>query len=596
METIRNIAIIAHVDHGKTSLVDAFLKQSWTLKHMEEICVMDSNDQEKERWITIYAKNTSVNYNWNIINIIDTPWHADFGSEVERVLRMVDSVMLVVDAYEWPMPQTKFVLKKSLEIWLKPIVVLNKIDKPAARPERVIDQLFDLFVELWADNEQLDFPVLYSIAKYGIGKKELEDESDNIIPLFEAILDLVPVAKDNSDKPLRLQITNLDYDNHLGRLGIWRIYDWTVKKWQQVVIKNSFWESRNWKITKIFNSLWLAKIEQQEWKCGDIVTIAWISDIFVWETVWVWDFEPFEEIKVEPPTLTMEFWVNDSPFAGREGKYVTSRQIAERLTKELETNVWLKVDFSNNNRFIVSGRWELHLWVLIEDMRREGYELQVSSPQVIMKKDENGKKQEPIELLITIVSDDLAGTIIEKVSNRKWQMVNMVSENWITNIEFEIPTRWLLWFRAEFILLTKWEGIMYSSFSHFGEYKWEIAKRNNWSLISSENWETMKFSIWKLQERGTIFVKPWTKIYEWMIVWESSRPGDLVVNMTKNKQLTNVRASGSDDAMTITPINELSLEDAMWYIWPDEFVEVTPESIRLRKKYLKETDRKRFSK
>ncbi len=595
MENIRNIAIIAHVDHGKTTLVDAFLKQSWTLKQMEDTCVMDSDDQEKERWITIYAKNTSVNYNWNIINIIDTPWHADFGSEVERVLRMVDSVLLVVDAYEWPMPQTKFVLKKSLEIWLKPIVVLNKIDKPTARPEWVEDKLFDLFAELWASDEQLDFPVLYAIAKEWIGKRNLEDDSKDITPLFEAILELVPTAKDDSDKALRMQITNLGYDNHVWRLWIWRIYEWSVKKWQQVSIKNSNWDVRTWKISRVQNSLWLAKVEIDEWKCGDIVTIAWIPDIFVWETVWVWDFEAFPEIKVEPPTLTMEFWVNDSPFAWREGKYVTSRQIWERLEKELETNVWLEVDFSDKSKFVVSGRWELHLWVLVEDMRREWYELQVGSPQVIFK-EENWKKQEPIELLVTSVEDDLSGTIIERVAHRKWQMIDMVSENWITNIQFEIPTRWLLWFRAEFVLLTKWEWIMYSSFSHYWEYKWEIPKRNNWSLISSETWEAMKFSIWKLQERWTIFVKPWTKIYEGMIVWESSRPWDLVVNLTKNKQLTNVRSSWSDEAMTLTPINELSLEDAMSYIWPWEFVEVTPWSIRLRKKYLKESDRKRFDK
>ncbi len=594
-QSIRNIAIIAHVDHGKTTLVDAFLKQSGTLKQMEETCIMDTDAQEKERWITIYAKNTAVNYNWNIINIIDTPWHADFGSEVERVLKMVDSVLLVVDAYEGPMPQTKFVLKKSLEINLKPIVVLNKIDKPTARPDWVEDKLFDLFVELGASNEQLDFKVVYANAKDGIGKKNLEDESNDITPLFETILELVPIAKDESQKPLRMQITNLDYDNHLWRLGIGRIYEWTVKKGQQIIIKNSNGESRNWKITAVKNNLWLAKVEVDEWRCGDIVTIAWIWDIFVWETIGVWEFEPFPEIRIEPPTLTMEFCVNDSPFAGTEGKYVTSRQIWERLQKELETNVWLYVDFSDKSKFVVSGRWELHLWVLIEDMRRQWYELQVSSPQVIFKEKE-WKKQEPIELLVVIVNDDLAGSIIEKIANRKWKMTQMSSDKWITNIQFEIPTRGLLWFRSEFILLTKWEWIMYSSFLHYDDYKWEISKRNNWSLISGETWQAVKFSIWKLQERWTMFVKPWTKIYEWMIVWENNRPWDLVINLTKNKQLTNVRSSGSDEAMTLTPIAELTLEDAISYIWPGEYVEVTPKAIRLRKKHLKESDRKRFDK
>lgn len=592
MSSIRNIAIIAHVDHGKTTLVDAFLKQSWTLKEMEQTCVMDSNAQERERWITIYAKNTSVNYKWNTINIIDTPWHADFGSEVERVLRMVDSVILVVDAYEWPMPQTKFVLKKSLELWLKPIVVLNKIDKPTARPDWVIDKLFDLFVELWANNEQLDFPVLYSIARDWIWKKNLEDESSDMSPIFDAILELVPPALDKSAESLRMQITNLWYDNHLWRMGIWRIYEWSIKQWQQVIVKNSKGESRNWKISKVFTSLWLWKVEVQEWVCWDIVTIAWIPDIFVWETVWVGDFEPFDEIRVDPPTLTMEFLVNDSPFAWREGKYVTSRNILDRLEKELETNVWLKIDFTDKNKFIVSWRWELHLSVLIEDMRREGFELQVSSPQVIIK-NEWWKKLEPMELLIINVSDDLSWTIIEAVSNRKWLMKDMISENGITTIHFEIPTRWLLWFRSDFILLTKWEWIMYSSFSGYDEYKWPIPKRIVWSLISAETWEAMRYSIWKLQERWKIFVLPWTKIYEWMIVWEHSRWWDLVINLTKNKQLTNVRASWSDDAMVLTPIKELTLEEALSYIWPDEYVEITPENIRLRKKFLKENERKR---
>ncbi len=594
MESIRNIAIIAHVDHGKTTLVDAFLKQSGMFKKMEESCIMDINDQEKERGMTIYSKNTSVNYKWNIINIVDTPWHADFGSEVERILKMIDSVLLIVDAYEWPMPQTKFVLKKSLELKLKPIVILNKIDKPSARPDEVIDEIFDLFVELWANNEQLDFPVLYTIAKDWIGKKELEDDSNDITPIFDSILELVPTAKDYSNRPLRMQITNLDYDNHLWRLWIGRIYEWTVKKWQQVTIKNSDWEKRVRKISKIYNSLGMWKVEIQEWRCWDIVTIAWVYDIFVWETVGEWDFEAFEGINIDPPTLTMEFAVNDSPMAWKEWKYVTSRQIRERLEKELEKNVWLQIEFEEG-KFVVSGRGELHLWVLIEDMRREGYELQVWSPQVIIKK-EGSKKFEPIETLVAHVNDNLAGKIIEKVADRKWVMTDMTSENNLTTIYFEIPTRGLLWFRSEFVLITKWEGIMYSSFSHFGAYKWEMSKRKFGSLISNENWETMRYSIWKLQERWRIFVKPVTKIYEWMIVWEHYGGWDLPVNLTKNKQLTNVRSSGNDEAISITPIQEMSLEEALTYIGSDEYVEVTPQNIRLRKRYLKESERKINSK
>lgn len=552
---------------------------------------MDTNDQEKERGMTIYAKNTAINYNDNIINIVDTPWHADFGSEVERVLRMVDSVLLVVDAYEGPMPQTKFVLKKSLELGLHPIVVINKIDKPAARPDGVVDDLFDLFIELWADNNQLDFEVLYANAKDGIWKRELEQESNDITPILDTIMEQVPEAPNYSDHPLRMQITNLDYDNHLGRLGIWRIYEGTLKKQQQVTIKNSNNEKRTWKITRVFNSLGMWKQEIDEWRCGDIVTVAWISDIFVGETIGEDDFTPFEEISIDPPTLTMEFMPNDSPFAGKEWKFLTSRQIKERLEKEIEKNVWLQVDF-DQNKFIVSGRGELHLGVLIEDMRREGYELQVWAPQVIFKKEE-GKTLEPIETLITHVPEDLSWTIIEKVAGRKWQMKDMQSENWLTTIRFEVPTRGLLGFRSEFILLTKGEWIMYSSFSHYDEYKWDINKRTVGSLISNENWETTKYSIWKTQDRWKIFVKPWTKVYEWMIVGEHFWGGDLVVNLTKSKQLTNVRASGSDEAINLTPIQEMTLEDAISYIWPDEYVEVTPDNVRLRKKYLKESERKR---
>lgn len=590
--SIRNIAIIAHVDHWKTTLVDALLKQSWSLKSSEEqICVMDSNDQERERWITIYAKNTAVKYKEHTINIIDTPWHADFGSEVERVLRMVDCVVLVVDAYEGPMPQTKFVLKKSLELWLRPIVVLNKIDKPTARPHQVIDMLFDLFVQLWAHDEQLDFPVVYTIAKQWIAINNLEDEHIDISPLFETIINHVPEAPNFPDKPFRMQIANLGYDDFLWRLGIGRVYEWSVKPGQTVNIIWNDWVKRTGKIAKVFTTLGLKRVETNEWQCWDIITISGIPSIYVWETIWVGEVEPLPAITIDEPTLNMEFLVNDSPFAGKEWKYVTSRNLQERLLKELEMNVWLKVEFNDKTRFQVSGRWELHLSVLIETMRREGFELQVSAPQVIFKV-ENWEKLEPIENLVVTVSDDLAGTIIEQISNRKWMMQNMNSENGLTTIEFTIPTRGLLWFRSQFILQTKWEGLMYSSFSHYEKYKWEIPKREVWAMISWENGKAMRYSIWKLQERGPIFVDPNTEIYEWMIIWEHLKWWDLVVNMTKNKQQTNVRESWNDEAMRLEPIVHLTLEDALSYIWSDEYVEITPKTFRLRKRYLTENARK----
>ncbi len=589
---IRNIAIIAHVDHGKTTLVDQLLTQSGTMKQLEgQDLVMDNNDQERERWITIYAKNTSVKYNGNTINIIDTPGHADFWSEVERVLRMVDCVILVVDAYEWPMPQTKFVLKKSLELGLKPIVVLNKIDKPTARPWFVIDALFDLFIQLGATDAQAEFPVIYASAKNWFATKKLDDPQVDMTPLFEAIMQYVPEAPNYPEKSFRMQIANLGYDDYLGRLGIWRVYEWTAKAGQQVtIIGNDGVTKRTWKITKIFTTLGLQRVEQQEAQCGDIVTIAGIPTIFVWETIWVGEFDPMPSISIDEPTLKMEFLVNDSPFAGKEWKYMTTRNLDERLTKELETNVWLKVE-REDWRFLVSGRGELHLSVLIETMRREGRELQVGPPQVILKVDENGNKQEPFEQLIISVDDNLSWAIIETVSNRKGMLVWMTSDNGLTTIEFDIPTRGLLWFRSEFILLTRGQGLCYSSFAHYGDYVWEIAKRTVWSMISGNTWQTMMYSIFKLQDRGPIFVDPATPIYEGMIVWEHLKGADLVVNLTVNKQLTNVRNSGNDEAMRIDPIIHLTLEDALWYIGQDELVEITPKSIRMRKKYLTDSAR-----
>lgn len=597
MADIRNIAIIAHVDHGKTTLVDALLKQSGTMKVEEgSALIMDSNDQERERGITIYSKNTSVIYTdptgiSHTINIIDTPGHADFGSEVERVMRMVDSVLLVVDAYEGPMPQTKFVLKKALELWLKPIVVINKIDKATSRPDRVHDKLFDLFISLGANDEQADFTVVYAIAKMGIAIRNLSDEQKDIAPLFQTIVDLVPPVPNRNDEPLQLQIANLGYDEFLGRLGIGRIVSGTVKYNQQVQVIDNEWIIRSGKISKVFTTRGLSRVETQVAECGDVVTIAWIPNIFVGETVIDNPATPaLPAITIDEPTLTMEFVVNDSPFMGKEGKFVTSRNLRERLEKELETNVWLKIDFADATKFVVSWRGELHLGVLIETMRREWYELQVSAPEVITKK-VDGKTQEPYETLIITVDEGVAGSIIQLISDRKGLMQGMTTDNGQTTLEFEIPTRWLLGLKANFILLTKGEGLMYHSFSHFGPWAGEIAKRQVGSMISMASGKAMKYGIYKLQERWPIFVEPAQEIYEWMIVWEHLKGWDMTVNLTINKQMTNVRNAGNDEAMRLEPIVKMTLEDALGYIGNDEYVEVTPKSIRLRKKYLTDSAR-----
>jgi len=596
----RNIAIIAHVDHGKTTLVDELLKadDNFDARVGLEERVMDSNAQEKERWITIYSKNTWINYKWNKINIVDTPGHADFWSEVERVLRTVDSVCLVVDAYEGPMPQTKFVLKKSLEIGLHPIIVINKMDKPTARPDWVIDQLFDLFVQLWASDEQLENlnePV-FAIAREGIAWTDENQEKKNITPLLDFILNKVPEAKNELEKPLKMQIANLWYDNFLWRLWIGRIYEWVIKVWQEVFITDNQWIERKGKITEILTNEWINKVKTLEAYAWDIVTIAWIPDIFVWETVaWVSKATPMPPISIDEPTLKMEFLVNNSPFAWKEWKFVTSRQIRERLKKELETNVWMKIDFNSWDKFIVSGRWELHLSVLIENMRREWFELQVWAPEVIMKTI-NGKKYEPIENVSISVPAWTEWQVIAELWKRKWIMINMTESNWIVNLDFKVPTRWLLWFKSEFTTITKWEWLLSSSFDSFEEYKGDIEKRSVWSMISMENGIAMAYSLFNLQDRGRLFIKPGTPVYEWMIIWESNKGQDLVVNATKNKKLTNIRASGSDEALRLIPPKIMTLEEAIDYIDSDEYVEITPENIRLRKKYLTETERKRNSK
>ncbi len=600
MTAYRNIAIIVHVDHGKTTLVDALLKQSGTFRENVDVRtgIMDSNDQEKERGITIYAKNTAVTYKDVKINIVDTPGHADFGSEVERVLRMVDSVCLVVDAYEGPMPQTKFVLKKALELGLKPLVVINKIDKPTARPDEVIDMLFDLFVQLGATDEQLDITdgrIIYAIARDGIAKKDLSEDSSNIYPLFDTILEKVAEAPNDTTKPFKMQIANLAYDNYVGRMGIGRVYEGKVKVGESVTIIGNDGARRTGKISKIYTSLGLKKIEVQEGEAGDIITIAGIPDIYVGETV-VADpkADPMPAITIDEPTLTMEFLVNDSPFAGKEGKFVTSRQIRDRLEKETEMNVGLKIDFENSdgNSYKVSGRGELHLSVLVETMRREGFELQVGSPQVIFH-EVNGVKQEPIENVVMWVPEETSGTIFEMLGKRKGIVKNMLTENGITNMEFEVPTRGLLGFRSRFTIETKGEGIVYSSFDRYDDYRGPIDKRDVGSMISGFNGTAMAFSLWNLEDRGPILIEPGTEVYEGMIVGEHLKGSDLVVNPTKNKQLTNMRASGADEAIRLTPIRKMTLEDCIDYIGEDEYVEVTPLSLRLRKKWLTENERKK---
>jgi len=598
--SFRNIAIIAHVDHGKTTLVDELLKADDNFDErvgLEERA-MDSNAQEQERGITIYSKNTGITYKGNKINIVDTPGHADFGSEVERVLRTVDSVCLVVDAYEGPMPQTKFVLKKSLELGLHPVIVINKMDKPSARAEWVVDQLFDLFVQLGATDEQLEHlnePV-YAIAREGLAWTDENPEKKDITPLLDFVMEKVEHAPNDSSAPLKMQVANLGFDNFLGRLGIGRIYEGTIKIGQEIVVTSNEWKQRKGKITEILTNEGLEKVKAKEAFAGDIITIAGIPDIFVGETIAANEsVEQMPPITIDEPTLKMEFLVNNSPFAGREGKFVTSRQIRDRLEKELETNVWLKVDFDSGDNYEVAGRWELHLSVLIETMRREGFELQVGAPVVIMH-EENGKKMEPIENVNVSVPAGFEWSVIAELGKRKGLMSDMVETNGIVNLEFSVPTRGLLGFKSEFTTMTKGEGLLSSSFDKFEEYKGAIEKRAVGSMISMENGKTMAYSLFNLQDRGTIFVKPATEIYEGMIIGESAKDQDLTVNATKNKKLTNVRASGTDEALKLTPPKLMSLEEAIDYISNDEYVEITPETIRLRKKFLTEGERKRNKK
>lgn len=589
-----NIGIIAHVDHGKTTLTDALLKQSGAVAENTQECVMDSNPLERERGITIFSKNCSIKYKDVKINLVDTPGHADFSSEVERILKMVDCVLLLVDAKEGPMPQTKFVLLKSLALGIKPIVLINKIDKQGSRPDEVLNMIFDLFVALGANNEQLDFPVLYTIGKQGIAKRSMEDNSTDLTPLFEMILKHVPLYPDKSKEPLQMQVTSLAYDNYIGRIGIGRVFNGQLEMGKTIALCRRDGKIERHRITKLFAFEGLKQTEVQLVECGDLAAVAGIPEITIGETIADGENpQALPVLKIDEPTLKMNFLVNNSPFAGQDGKLVTTRNIKERLEKELQTNVGLRVTpIPDSDGYTVCGRGELHLSILLENMRREGYEVQVSRPEVIFK--EEGKKlQEPMEFLIATMNEKYSGTIIEKLGRRKGIMTNMVNNNGNVRLEYSIPTRGLIGFRGEFIMETHGDGILDHSFSHYEDHKGDIEHRQNGSLISQEKGETTGYALWKIQERGMLFCGPGTKVYEGMIIGENAKEGDIIVNACKGKKLSNMRTSGSDDAIVLTPPKILSLEQALEFIEDDELVEITPNNIRLRKKTLNETDRKR---
>ncbi len=593
---IRNIAIIAHVDHGKTTLVDGLLRQGGAFNDHEEVgeLIMDSNVQEKERGITIYAKNAAITYKDCRINIVDTPGHADFGSEVERVLGTVDSVLLVVDAQEGPMPQTKFVLMKSLAMGLKPIVVINKIDKPAARPTEVVDMVFDLFVKLGASDAQLDFAYIFAIAREGIAKRKLEDDSKDLTPLLDLILEKVPPAEQNITVPFRMQPASLDYDNYVGRLAVGRVTEGQLKVGDKVFMKAEGAPTRTSKVSKLFRNEGVARAEITVASAGDIVIIAGIPDINVGETITTSESaEPLPALRIDPPTISMNFLVNNSPFAGKEGKLVTTRHIRARLDKEKETNVGLLVeDIPGTDAYKVSGRGELHLSVLLEQMRREGFELQVSRPEVIVRDGPSGK-EEPVEQVIIDVPETAIGTVIDMLTRRKGEMVDMKTENGHTRIEFTAPTRGLLGLRGDFIIETKGEGILSHSFIRYEPWKGNLPGRTRGSILSMLHGVATGYDLWKLEERGKLFIMPGTVMYEGMIIGESAKDQDMEVNVTKGKKLTNMRASGTDEATKLTPVQPMTLEQALEYIADDELVEITPLNIRLRKKLLTDNERRR---
>ena len=597
MKNIRNIAIIAHVDHGKTTLVDQLLRQSGTFRANQQVDerVMDSNDLEKERGITILAKNTAIEYEGYHINIVDTPGHADFGGEVERVLGMVDCVLLLVDAQEGPMPQTRFVTKKALALGLKPIVVINKIDKPTARAGWVIDQTFDLFDNLGASEEQLDFPIVYASGLSGFAKLNEEDESSDMRPLFDTILKYTPAPSGSADAPLQLQISQLDYDNYTGRLGIGRILNGKIRPGQTVAVMNHDKQIAQGRINQLLGFKGLERVPLEEAEAGDIVIISGIEDIGIGVTICDKDNPVgLPMLSVDEPTLTMDFMVNTSPLAGTEGKFVTSRQIRDRLQRELLTNVALRVeDTEDADVFRVSGRGELHLTILLENMRREGYELAVGKPRVVYR-EINGQKCEPYENLTVDVPDENQGAVMEELGRRRGELTNMESDgNGRTRLEYHIPARGLIGFQGEFMTLTRGVGLMSHVFDDYGPVKPDMPGRHNGVLVSQEQGEAVAYALWNLEDRGRMFVSPNDKIYEGMIIGIHSRDNDLVVNPLKGKKLTNVRASGTDEAVRLTTPIKLTLESAVEFIDDDELVEITPQSIRLRKRFLTEHERRR---
>ena len=600
MKQIRNIAIIAHVDHGKTTLVDQLLRQSGTFRANQQVDerVMDSNDLEKERGITILAKNTAIDYEGYHINIVDTPGHADFGGEVERVLGMVDCVVLLVDAQEGPMPQTRFVTKKALALGLKPIVVINKIDKPSARPSWVLDQTFELFDNLGATDEQLDFPIVYASGLSGFAKLEETDESNDMRPLFDTILKHTPAPSGSADETLQLQISQLDYDNYTGRLGIGRILNGRIKPGQVVAVMNHDQQIAQGRINQLLGFKGLERVPLEEAEAGDIVIISGIEDIGIGVTITDKDNpKGLPMLSVDEPTLTMDFMVNTSPLAGTEGKFVTSRQIRDRLQKELLTNVALRVeDTADADVFRVSGRGELHLTILLENMRREGFELAVGKPRVVYR-EINGQKCEPYENLTVDVPDENQGAVMEELGRRRGELTNMESDgNGRTRLEYHIPARGLIGFQGEFMTLTRGVGLMSHVFDDYAPVKPDMPGRHNGVLISQEQGEAVAYALWNLEDRGRMFVSPNDKIYEGMIIGIHSRDNDLVVNPLKGKKLTNIRASGTDEAVRLTTPIKLTLEGAVEFIDDDELVEITPQSIRLSKRYLSELERRRHFK
>ena len=593
---IINVAVIAHVDAGKSTLVDAFLAQSHVFSDHEEIVsqVMDSNDLERERGITIYSKNCSINYLDYKINIVDTPGHADFSSEVERIIKTVDTVILLVDSSEGPMPQTRFVLKKSLEAGLRPILLINKIDKKDARINEVIDEVYDLFLDLAANDDQLDFPILYGIARQGIVRYNPGDSNNDINPLFETIVNHVEPYPDLTSEPLQMQVSALQYDDYIGRIGVGRVYSGIIKQNNMISVCNNNGKKENRKIANLYNYQGLKRTAVAEAQCGDIVMISGIENIEIGDTIGLeGTYDPLPQIDIEEPTLSMNFMVNTSPFQGKSGKYVTSRNIKERLERELEVNVGLKVEETDTtDTFKVSGRGELHLSILLENMRREGYEIAVSRPEVIFKTID-GVLNEPVEEVICSVPNEYSGTVINKLNLRKGQMIDIQDEGSYTKVIYHVPTRGLLGYRSEFINDTKGEGVMVRKFIEYEPFVGEIPQRPNGALISMASGKAMTYALWNLQDRGQLFISPQTEVYEGMIIGVSSKTQDIEVNPTINKKMTAVRSTGNDEAMKLVPPRVFSLEEALEFINDDELVEITPDSIRLRKRYLTNLDRRR---